>query len=579
MNIVFTPSGLKTSVDKKTSVLSAAQNAGVAIRSLCGGNGQCQQCWVTVADGKHAKFGIDSNKDNLTKLTSIEQDYIRHNPEYKNFRLACQAQVNADVVIDVPAASYEHKAYIAKKNKTIDYVCNPREVINASEKKGLTLYGAAIDIGTTTVAIYVHHLQTGNLVYQTSAMNPQIRYGEDLMSRISYVMLNKNGQEKLTNIIRQKIEQLLLQACDVLKIEPLQLPELTLVGNPVMHHLFLGLSPVTLGQAPFTPIISDWVEVMADSLGFDNLDKNTRFSFLPLIAGHIGADTVAAYLSASDKMETGTTLLVDIGTNAEILLAKDEKIYATSSPTGPAFEGAEISSGVRASIGAIERVRIEKKTLKVIYKQIGDDAWSNESGFKNLPVIGLCGSGIIEAVVELAKCGVIDKSGLFVQDNFNEHFIKIGSMVHFKLIESPKPIYITQKDIRSIQLAKAALSAGISLLMDHLNCKTLDKVLLAGAFGTYLDPFYVVELGLIPKAKPEQITAIGNAAGVGASMVLLDKTQKTKLIEKIKKIIKIESANHPDFQDYFVDAMQISASIINRQTMRKSVRNTKRGIG
>ena len=282
---------------------------------------------------------------------------------------------------------------------------------------------------------------------------------------------------------------MLHEACENLEIEWDKLLEVVLVGNPIMHHIFFGISPVELGQAPFTLSIRSWLDVDAKDLGFD-LHPKTRLSFLPLIAGHVGADTAAAYLSQMDTMHSETTLLVDIGTNAEIMLAKDGRVYATSSPTGPAFEGAEISSGVRATYGAIERVRIDKDTLKVRFKVIGCDAWSDEPDYEMLKMqaVGICGSGIIEAIVALAEAGIIDQSGLFVESIAPELFSKKGNTSRFLLVEQgDKSIYVEQVDIRSIQLAKAALSAGVSILMDYLECTEFDKVLLAGAFGAHLD--------------------------------------------------------------------------------------------
>ena len=642
MKIVFSPSGLKTTVKANTTVLAAAQSAGVAIRSLCGGNGQCQQCWVEMSNGKHAKFKIDSKPEHLSEISKVEYDFIQHNKGYANRRLACQTRIQGDLVVDVPDTSQEHQPYIAKKNKAINYHCDSKiriynleletatlnnnlsasenltkqlakqgvratlewtqlaglqkliaktkgklmvvvrdesSVIAIYQQKKIKVYGAAIDIGSTTLAIYLYNLATGELVYENSAMNPQIRYGEDLMSRVSYVMLNSDGQKTLTQAIRHKLELLLIESCRQLDIELMYMLELSVVGNPIMHHLFLGLSPIELGQAPFTLTTRDWIEIGAHDIGLCGLDKNTRVSLLPLIAGHVGADTSAAYLSVREQMHTHTTLMVDIGTNAEIMLSHQGRIYATSSPTGPAFEGAEISSGVRASYGAIERIRISPKTFEVRYKQIGDDVWSDEPNFKSIAITGLCGSGIIEAIVALAECGLIDQGGLFVDSALKQRFDKKdGVMLRFLLIDGAQPVYIEQVDIRSIQLAKAALSAGVSLLMDHLDCKTFDKVLLAGAFGAHLNPYYVAKLNIIPGAREEQITSIGNAAGVGASMALLDKKIKNNLITQIQKVVKIESANEPKFQQYFVDAMQFSASTVTaNKHLRKRNRRTANG--
>jgi uncharacterized 2Fe-2S/4Fe-4S cluster protein (DUF4445 family) len=262
------------------------------------------------------------------------------------------------------------------------------------------------------------------------------------------------------------------------------------------------------------------------------------------------------------------------------MLAKDGVVYATSSPTGPAFEGAEISSGVRASHGAIERIRINPETLEVTFRVIGVDAWSNEAAFAAAKprVIGICGSGIIEVMVELAKAGLIDKTGLFVQskapDKFDSHQTDDTTTVRFLLVDQgDNSIYVEQTDVRSIQLAKAALYAGVQLLMDYLDCTEFDQVLLAGAFGAQLDPVYVADLDLIPSASKEQIRSVGNAAGIGATKALLSQDERDKIIEAVKHVRKIESANEPNFQEYFVNGMAFSVSPIEAQ---KNERNRRR---
>ena len=632
--ICFTPSGLKYRSEQGETLLQVAQDAGVAIRSLCGGYGQCHQCWVEISEGKHSKFGVDCKAENVSGMTSLERQLIADNPSYKGKRLACQTCIQGDLVIDVPEESQEHKAYISKKNAKQNYSLssaislfdceleestleeNPsatenllaqleKQGINAKvdfilltglqglirETKGnitvavrdnnevVALYpqgkqqiiGAAIDIGSTTLALYIYDLQNGRLVYESSAMNPQIRYGEDLMSRVSYVMMNKDGDKKLTQAVRTKITEMLHEACEILELQWDKLLEIVLVGNPIMHHIFFGISPVELGQAPFTVAKRDWIDVDAKDLGFD-LYAKTRMSFLPLIGGHVGADTAAAYLSQMDIMHSQTTLLVDIGTNAEIVLAKEGRVYATSSPTGPAFEGAEISSGVRATYGAIERVRIDKDTLNVRYKVIGCDAWSDEPNFElaQIKAIGICGSGIIEAIVSFAEAGVIDQSGLFVESVAPERFSKKGSTTRFLLVDQgEQSIYVEQVDIRSIQLAKAALSAGVSILMDYLECTEFDQVLLAGAFGAHLDARYVALLDIIPTSTEEKIISVGNAAGIGASAALLDVSKRKTIIDAVDKVVKIETATEPKFQQYFVDAMKFSVSPVKGQKNNK----------
>ena len=640
--VCFTPSGRQFKGEAGDTLLQVAQDAGVAIRSLCGGYGQCHQCWIEVSEGSHPKFNVECKAENVSGITSLEKQLIIDNPSYKGKRLACQTCIQGDLVIDVPEDSQEHKAYISKKNAKQDYSIssaitlldctleestldeNPsasENLLAQLEKQGVKasidfnllrglqplihetkgsltvavrdknqivaaypqgnhkVFGGAIDIGSTTLALYVYDLKDGKLVFESSAMNPQIRFGEDLMSRVSYVMMNKGGDEKLTTAVRTKVTEMLHEACEYLEIEWDKLLEVVLVGNPIMHHIFFGISPVELGQAPFTLAIRGWLDVDAKDLGFDLYPK-TRLSFLPLIAGHVGADTAAAYLSQMDTMHSETTLLVDIGTNAEIMLAKGGRVYATSSPTGPAFEGAEISSGVRATYGAIERVRVDKDTLKVRFKVIGCDAWSDEPDYEMLKMqaVGICGSGIIEAIVALAEAGIIDQSGLFVESIAPELFSKKGNTSRFLLVEQgDKSIYVEQVDIRSIQLAKAALSAGVSILMDYLECTEFDKVLLAGAFGAHLDARYVALLDIIPTSTAEKIISVGNAAGVGASAALLDVNKRKIIIDAVDKVVKIETATEPKFQDYFVDAMKFSVSPVKQQQTNK-VRRRKRAL-
>ena len=638
--VCFTPSGRQFKGEFGDTLLQVAQDAGVAIRSLCGGYGQCHQCWIEVSEGEHSKFGVNCKPENVTGVTKLEKQLIIDNPTYKGKRLACQSCIQGDLVIDVPEESQEHKAYISKKNAKQNYSVssaisliectleestldeNPsasenliaqleKQGIEASidfnllrglqplihETKGnltvairdnkqivaaypqgkLQVFGAAIDIGSTTLALYVYDLKDGKLVYESSAMNPQIRFGEDLMSRVSYVMMNKGGDEKLTIAVRTKITEMLHEACENLEVKWDKLLEVVLVGNPIMHHIFFGISPVELGQAPFTLSIRSWLDVDAKDLNFELYPK-TRLSFFPLIAGHVGADTAAAYLSQIDIMHSETTLLVDIGTNAEIMLSKEGEVYATSSPTGPAFEGAEISSGVRATYGAIERVRIDKETLKVRFKVIGCDAWSDEPDFElvQMKAVGICGSGIIEAIVAFAEAGIIDQSGLFVESIAPELFSKKGNTTRFLLVDQgDKSIYIEQVDIRSIQLAKAALSAGVSILMDYLQCDHFDKILLAGAFGAHLDARYVALLDIIPTSTEDKIVSVGNAAGIGASAALLDVNKRKAIIEAVDKVVKIETATEPRFQEFFVEAMKFSVSPVKQQQTKK-VRRRKR---
>jgi len=433
-----------------------------------------------------------------------------------------------------------------------------KDIIDVWPPSPFDAYGAAIDIGSTSIALYVYDLTRGELAFESSAMNPQIRYGEDLMSRVSYVMMNKGGEDKLTAEVRGQVAKMLEEARAALDLGPNQILEVILVGNPIMHHLFLGLNPVELGQAPFTLAVKDWFE--APAWRFDlGISETARIAFLPLVGGHVGADTTGAYLTQLDRMAGRSVLLVDIGTNAEIVLSHKGRVAACSSPTGPAFEGAEISAGVRASPGAIERVRIDPVTRTVEVRIIGHDGWLSDQRPEELAahrITGICGSGIFEVMVELASAGLIAPGGLFRADAGSDRLIPEGQGFKFLLVDQPgNPIHVKQTDVRAVQLAKAALSAGVSLLTDFLGCEAFEEVLLAGAFGTHLDPKYVSDIGIIPGATAENVKSIGNAAGMGAAMALINTDERARIIAAVRHIEKLETATEPMFQHYFVNAM------------------------
>ena len=510
--------------------------------------------------------------------TKIETDL---NPAVKLYLLQLPVPTLEDNPCDsdtlIELLSFEHGLHVTLDHRAViklqqilakndrQVVCVVRdaaEVIDvwaplpASENQDV--YGAAIDIGSTSVALYVFNLVTGAPVYEKAAMNPQIRYGEDLMSRVSYIMMNKGSEDKLTAAIHTEIRGLLAEAVKTLGIKIEQMLHVICVGNPIMHHLFIGANPVDLGLAPFSLAIKDWMDIPASRLDLGLTDA-ARVSLFPLIGGHVGADTSAAYLTQMSDMENRTVLLVDIGTNAEIVLSYKGKIGAASSPTGPALEGAEISSGVRATLGAIERVRIDPVTKDAKVMIIGHDEWlSDTDGSTNDHAIaGICGSGIFEVMVELANAGLIDQGGLFKPELAPQRFSQDGNVWVYTLIEKgEKSIIIKQTDIRAVQLAKAALFAGAQLLAESLECDEFDEVLLAGAFGTHLDPKYVSEIGIIPNAPAEKIRPIGNAAGMGAATALLNTAERERIILAVEKIVKMETALEPKFQDYFVDAMK-----------------------
>jgi len=421
--------------------------------------------------------------------------------------------------------------------------------------------GVAFDVGSTTVAGHLCDLHTGDVLASAGAMNPQIRFGEDLMSRVSYVMMHPGSEAELTAAIRTCIDGLIADLCAQAGADATDLLELTIVGNPIMHHLFLGLDPTELGGAPFALATDEAVHRSARELDLTTTNAGARVYVLPCIAGHVGADTAGVILSEAPHDQDTVNLIVDVGTNAEIVLGNRDRLLAASSPTGPAFEGAQISCGQRAAPGAIERVRIDRETLEPKFRVIGDDRWSDEPGFDASSVTGVAGSGIIEAIAELFLAGVITTDGVIdgsLADR-NDRIVADERTFTYVLHDAPgvPRLAITQNDVRQIQLAKGALYAGCRLLMDALGIETVDRIRLAGAFGAHIDPVHAMVLGLVPDCDPEHITSAGNAAGTGARIALLNRAARDEIEAVVRRVEKLETAVEPRFQEHFVGAMGI----------------------
>ncbi len=425
-----------------------------------------------------------------------------------------------------------------------------------------TVYGLAIDVGSTTIAAHLCDLNSGEVIGSNGMMNPQIRFGEDLMSRVSYVMMHPEGVDEMIRVVREGINKLILQISSESGISPNDIVSITLVGNPIMHHLLLGISPIELGGAPFALAIDSAVYIDAKKLAI-NINPGGVVYILPCIAGHVGADTAGVILSEQPHVHDDVSLLIDIGTNAEIVLGNRERLLACSSPTGPAFEGAQISCGQRAAPGAIERVRIDRKTLQARVKIIGSELWSDDPAFEHptasTGVTGLCGSGIIEAVAEMYLSGILSSDGVIDGSlaSKTDRIVEDGRTFSFILYRGNSTISITQNDIRQIQLAKAALYAGVKLLMDKMAIKSVDRIRLAGAFGSHIDTKLAMVLGMIPDCPLQQVTSVGNAAGTGARIALLNNESRNEIETTVRQIEKIETAVEPKFQEYFVNAMAI----------------------
>lgn len=423
-----------------------------------------------------------------------------------------------------------------------------------------SVYGIAVDVGSTTVAGHLCELLTGEIVGSSGLMNPQIRFGEDLMSRVSYVMMNPGGEIELTRAIRNSLNELIDNLVEAAGVTVGSVLEISIVGNPIMHHIVLGIDPTPLGMAPFVLATNESVSGWATEL--DLKLPNSRFYVGPCIAGHVGADTAAAILAEGPHRSKDMQLLVDIGTNAEIVLGNIESQFAASSPTGPAFEGAQISAGQRATAGAIEHVRIDRKTLEPRVKVIGSNLWSNEPGFLeslgDTHVTGICGSGIIEVIAEMYLSGIIDADGVVRGELAAKSSRIVGDERTFSYLfyeHGETKLFVTQNDVRAIQLAKAALRAGIDLLVEHAGMPKVEDIRLAGAFGAHIDPVYAMVLGLVPDCPVSGVRSVGNAAGAGAVQALLSRKLRHEMEDAVRKVTKIETATEPRFQQLFVEAM------------------------
>ncbi len=625
--VVFTPSGRRGRFEHGTTVLEAARRLGVDLDSVCGGRGICGRCQVAVDEGEHAKHGITSAASHLSEVNAVERAYADDRGLADDRRLGCVAHIEGDLVVDVPPESQVYKQVVRKEADAhpieIDPVVRlyyveveePRlespisdarrmqealarewqldglEVdpgvlaglqsalrsgdwrVTVAVHDGATItavwpglqdraYGIAFDVGSTTVAGHLCDLTTGEMLASAGEMNPQIRFGEDLMSRVSYVMLNPESRKELTRVVRGCLAKLTAELAKEAGIDRNEVLEVTVVGNPIMHHLLLGLDPTELGGAPFALAVDDALRLPASDLGLP-IHPGARVYVLPCIAGHVGADTAGMILSEAPYLGDEVNLLVDVGTNAEIVLGNKDRLLAASSPTGPAFEGAQITFGQRAAPGAIERVRIDPETLEPRFRVIGCDSWSDEPGFAGTRVTGICGSGIIEAIAELHLAGILTTDGTIdgALATRTPRLVADGRTFSYVLHEDETKLLVTQDDVRQIQLAKGALYAGCRLLMDHYGLERVDRIRLAGAFGSQIDPVHALVLGLIPDCAPERVTAAGNAAGTGARIALLNAAARREIEDVVRRVEKVETAVEPRFQEHFVSAMAIPHDI------------------
>lgn len=601
--VVFQPSGRKGEVSGGKTAMEASRELGIEIESLCGGVRNCGKCKVKLVEG------------HLSPFTDEEAKFIASAERRQGFRLACSAQIKGNVILYIPEENLAKKQTVRKEIRErppevkpaitlhplelspptlrdplgdfdrlqkalsekyhlpsleIDYhallklqsllreadwkatvaVWMGREIINIMPGRVDTAYGLAVDIGTTTVAGYLCNLTSGEVVATESMMNPQIIYGEDVMSRITYAVTHPDGLEELHRSVIVGLNQLIQAVTGRCNLSSDRILELVMVGNTAMHHLFLQIYPKYLGISPFPTAIHRSVNVKARDLGL-KVHPSANVHILPIEAGFVGADNVGVLIAEEPHHQDDMVLIIDIGTNGELVMGNRRRLISASCATGPALEGAHIKFGMRAASGAIERVKIHPETLDVRFEVIG-----------NSRAMGICGSGIIDAAAELYRNGILDKSGRFRNEINSSRLRVVDQTTEFVIAwknetSIEKDITLTQKDIRNIQLAKAALYAGAKLMMRRLGIEKLNKVILAGAFGSYIDPEKALTLGIFPDCNLKNVYAVGNAAGDGARLALLNRNKRAEADKIARKVEYMELSTEADFQKEFIEAMQI----------------------
>ncbi|MCK4274443.1 MAG: DUF4445 domain-containing protein, partial [Dehalococcoidales bacterium] len=540
----------------------------------------------------------------------------------QNYRMACQTRIYGDIVVFVPEESRKGKQVVRKeatvrdiklkpavkkyyvelknatlhdtlsdfervqgalaekyklRDLTIDYpvllnlqnivregnwkatvsVWNKKEVIHIEPGQVTKGYGLAVDIGTTTVAGYLCDLTTGEVLATNAMMNPQVAYGEDVMSRISYAVKGKGGLKQMNRSIIKGLNQIAGRAAARAGIKRSDIIDMTVVGNTCMHHIFLNIDPQYLGKTPFAPSVHHSLDIKARDLGL-KIAPCAYVHVLPIEAGFVGADNVGVLIAEEPYNQDEMLLIIDIGTNGELILGNRKKLLSSSCATGPAFEGAEIKHGMRAAPGAIEKLKIDPETREVQFKVIGNERWNTE--VKNIGARGICGSGIFDAAAQMFLAGIIDKGGRFNSRLESPRSRKSGSGPEFVIAWAKETsidhdIVICQKDIRAIQLAKGAMYSGAKTMMNRLDIDKIDKVVLAGAFGSYIDKESASVIGLFPDCAPENVYAVGNAAGDGARIALLNVAKRKEADVMARQVEYVELTVEPDFNSTFTKAL------------------------
>ena len=602
------------------TILQAAQELGVAVESVCGGKSTCGKCKVRVERGsipseremlspfspEESQFIEEKERKAGYRLACVARlwgDGLIYVPEESRGLQQVIRKKAREIPVDLnpavkahyvelppptlkePLADFERllralAASFGLKDLSIDFptlqalpqrlragdwkvtalVWMDREIIDLQPGKVENLYGAAVDIGTTTVAVYLCNLKNGQVAATGAMMNPQVSYGEDVMARITYAMLHPGeGLKRLREAILEGLNSLFQSTAESAQISCQDILEVTVVGNTAMHHIFLGIDPQPLGLSPFPPAVHHSLNIKARDLGL-KVHPAANVHVLPVEAGFVGADNVGVLISQEPYRKEELALIIDVGTNGELLLGNKERLLSASCATGPAFEGAHIKFGMRAAPGAIERVRILPGSLEVQYKVIGQDRWSQECAPEAIQARGICGSGIIEAVAEMFRTGVVEKSGR-MNGNLSTPRLRRNEKGHELVIAWAREtaigqdITVSTSDVRAVQLAKGALYSGAKIMMKVLGLDRVDKVILAGGFGSYLDPQRAMILGMFPDCDLKEVISVGNAAGDGARLALLNRDKRIEADRVAREVEYIELTVYPEFTMEFAEAM------------------------
>ncbi len=614
VSIIFQPSGRRGTGLKGQTILEVAQELGVEISSICGGKQSCGKCRVKVEWGKVNPSALTEEERKfiaaeeeaagyrLACAAKIESDSLiavpgessaiqplilknlinfssKINPAVKNYYLELTTPTLPDPRSDLERLQESLKNLYGLKNLSIDYSALPnlslnlrqgnwkvtalvslnREILSILPGKIENYYGLALDIGTTSLAIYLGNLKNGQIIAVNSRLNPQVIFGEDVMSRIQYALeKGVEGVKSLTKKVREAVNELIKEMAKAVAISPEEIIDMAVVGNTAMHHLFLGLNPQYLGVAPFTPTLNNSLYIKARELGLI-INPAANVYFLPIEAGFVGADNVGVLISQEPYLQEEISLIIDVGTNGEILLGNKKRILSAACATGPAFEGAHIKFGMRAAPGAIERVRIDSQNGTVKYLVIGSEKWVTDGSPPEIKARGICGSGIIEAIAEMRQAGIIERNGRIKKElpALRQRFNAQGEFIIARAEETAfnKDITISIDDIRAVQLAKGALYAGAKILMKVLGIEKPDRVILAGGFGSIIDPERAMAIGMFPSCALPHVRAVGNAAGIGACLALFDHDKRAEAERAAKQVEYVELTTHPDFQEEFIKAL------------------------